>query len=228
MNSHIIEALKNSSNEDLKRIVTNIDREFNQETVIYARQILEDREVNLAEIQTESDEMFAKRMREKEIKTLKSKANFRLILGITITLLSILLLVVSAVLFIVPILIAATSIYLYFRYKRIATALIENQSNYNEDNLKPELALVRELHDVIIYAKNGDPSKLEGFLREHVRVENFNPLTVGYQEVYKIDFVEEIKKISNQYSTIQALLQPLIDKNLLEPKYPHNRMVKSR
>lgn len=228
MNDHIIEALKNSSNEDLKKIVTNIDREFNQETVAYASQILEDREIDLSEIERESDEMFAKRMREKEIKTLKSKANFRLISGITITLLSVTLLAVSGVLLFILVLSAAISIYVYFKYKRIATSLTENQSHFNEGNLKPELALVRELQDVIIYAKNGDHSKLEKFLREHISAENFNPLADEYQAAYKKDFVEEIKKMSNQYTTIEALLQPLIDQNLVEPKYPHKRIHTSR
>ncbi len=227
MNDLIIEALKNSTNEDLKKIVANIDREFNQQTIAYARQILEDRKVDLTEIQPESDEMFAKRMREKEIKTLKSKANIRLISGISITLLSITLVAVSGVLFFIPVLSAAISIYLYFKYKGIATSLTENQSHYNKGNLKPELALVSKLQDAIIYAKNGDRSKLEAFLRDYVNAENFTQLTSTYQAAYKKDFVEEIKKMSNQYATIEALLQPLIDKHLVEPKYPHKRTHKN-
>ncbi|NBW36434.1 MAG: hypothetical protein EBR30_15735 [Cytophagia bacterium] len=228
MNHQIIEALKNSSDEELKKIVSNIDREFNQQTVTYAREILEDRGVDLTDIPTESDEMFAKRMREKEIKTLKSKANIRLILGICTTLLSVLLLAISGALFIVPTLLAITSIYLYLKYKRLANDLAANQSHDTDDKAKPELTLVKELQDAIIYAKNGDRPKLEKFLSEQVSVENFNLLHTGYQKTYKKDFVEEIKKMSNQYATIKALLQPLIDKNLLAPKYPHNRINTSR
>lgn len=81
MNDQVFEVLNNSSDDDLTNIVANKNNEFNNDTVNYARQILEDRQIDLADIPVENTAVHLPRGGDEEIKTFKFKSVAHIIFG---------------------------------------------------------------------------------------------------------------------------------------------------
>jgi hypothetical protein len=231
MNEQIYEILDNSSSDDLIKVIKNKGYEFNQETVTYARQLLEERNVNVSHIPVVdstvgvSDEYV-------KIQKLKFRKTIYKFIGPIVLLGSSILFVLNLsygrlrIINILGIILGSRITYRYFMLIKEIKVLEENLDKPKEASpAKEEFSLITALSATIVAAQKGNRLDLQHFLIAHIHQQNLEEVTRLYQTEYQRDFIEEIKKVSNEYSTIKEALQPLIDKGLVEAKYPHKRIV---
>lgn len=232
MNDQIFEALSNASTEELLRIATNKNNEFNEETVNLARQILEERNFDLTQIEGTESESNTPRSGDEEIRSMRFRSIVHIIVGPVLVLGGAVVLIFSLSFGRFSLAMAAItlygvrSIYMYFKLRDKIRTLDRTRDHVLSSSLTPEeLSLVQGLRLAIIDAKYGESSKLETFLAGNISRENFAQVTSLYRAEYYTDFVDEIKDISNEYAKIEKALHPLIAMGLVAPKYPHDRIV---
>jgi hypothetical protein len=234
MNDQIFETLNNSSTDELMNIVANKGNEFNAETVNYAKQILDERNVDVSGIPEQDAATVVLKAGDDEIKSLRFKAKLHIIFGPFLLIGGLVLMGFSIAFGSFPlatllfVILGMRSIYLYFKLNNTARELEGDSERYSNSTLNPEQAiLVKSLHDSIVYARNGDLLPLETFLTSTITTENFGEVLVLYRTEYFVDFIDEIRNVSNSYATIEKALQPLIKLGLVEPKYPHKVLIVS-
>ncbi|GCC52429.1 hypothetical protein SanaruYs_26660 [Chryseotalea sanaruensis] len=231
MNEQIYEILDNSSSDDLIKVIKNKGNEFNQETVTYARQLLEERDIDVSNVPVVDSAVgvsddYAK------IQKLKFRKTFLKISGPVLLLGSLILFVTNlgygrfSIMTLLNIILGSGLIYRYFMLSKEIKILEENLDKPKEASpAKEEFSLITRLRTAIVAAQKGNRLDLQHFLTAHIHQQNLEEVTQLYQTEYHRDFIEEIKKVSNEYSTIKEALQPLIDKGLVEARYPHKRIV---
>lgn len=230
MNDQIIDALSNASTEELLRIAANKNNEFNEETVNFARQTLEERNFDLTQIEGPKGD--TPRSGDEEIRSMRFKSIVHIIVGPVLVLGGAVVLTFSLTIGRFPlamvaiILFGIRNIYMYFKLRDKMRTLDRTRDYVLGSSLtQEELSLVQGLRFAIIDANYGDSSKLETFLAGHINKENFGQVTSLYRAEYYTDFVDEIKDISSEYAKIEKALQPLIAMGLVERKYPHSRII---